>query len=242
MTRAFTLLETLLAIALSSLLLGGLMGLTVEVGRNAERLSERADRERSVDALFDRLEQDLMFAIVADEGGHAGVRGDATSIEIIGDQAMLAMPGATSREGGAWASSGVRFDAASGGLTITRSGGASEVVPARIGAVRLRYHDGRGWTDAWDSAKERALPRLVEVAVWYDAEEVDSIGAEPLPGGMAREDRAGEGDLGGERPEFEDVDAPAAAPSSAPRREPRMGSEADRRRIIAIPDAGGGAA
>ena len=249
MRRAFTLLETLLALALASLLVGGLMALALEVGRSADRLSARSARELSVDAFFERIEQDLTFAIVVDEMRSAGLRGDATSIFVVSDQATItfeqgearadsSMRAPTSSE---WMASGVRFDAMTGEVEITH-GGAIEMLPARFGAVRFRYHDGSGWADAWNSAEERALPRLVEVAVWYDAESV------ALTGPISQQDAS---DLGPDatisggaamdRQEFDEVDSlerPAALASGS-RREPVAGSAADRRRIIAIPDAGG---
>ena len=37
-----------------------------------------------------------------------------------------------------------------------------------LGAVRFRYHDGSGWRERYDSARDGGLPTAIEVAVWYE--------------------------------------------------------------------------
>ena len=46
-----------------------------------------------------------------------------------------------------------------------------EILATALNEVSLRYFDGTHWSDRWDAAKQRALPKLVEVKLLFGEED-----------------------------------------------------------------------
>ena len=208
----FTLMEVLLALALAAGLAGAVMSFAWNLLDRRAALVEHARRTRGGAAVLDRIERDLIGAMVSARDGTAGVEGTATSVRVLSRGVWLSgdREGAPSDLQG----SEIRLDAGAGRIVGRRwagpdAGGDEEVVAGGVRRVRLRYLRGREWVETFDSAREGTLPAAVEVAVWFGEPEVEP--AQP-----------GEGE----------AEARAATMRERP-------PEPDRVRVIAVPDAAG---
>lgn len=217
--RGFTLFEVIVSLGLVSLLVVAMGAFLSDALRIRARVADRVSRGLVAEAAMGEIERALETCLVADPQQGAGVRGDATSIEVL--RAGLS----TWRLGTAEPRRAfepiercrVFFDQLSGRVAIGRDERAPTPVPGSLHRLRLRYFDGRMWRDQFDSARAGRLPVAVEVSIWFDGETAEAV---PLA-----------------RPEFDD-EGPGAAglngtSSSGPDTPP------DRRRIIAIPDPAG---
>ncbi len=104
-----------------------------------------------------------------------------------------------------------------------------ELIGRDLGRVRLRYHDGDGWREAFNSLDAGGLPVAVEITIWF----------EPWPG---EEDRAEAERLRDEQlPQRETFDYDPVFDEDEYLREQELADrpepEPDRRRVIVIPDA-----
>lgn len=229
MRRAFTLFEVLVAIGLIGVLAGALAIFVDDLATTGRVVARANERVRGCDALFAAVEGALQTA-VADGGARgAGVSGTATSLRVLSSRTEAA--GGTARQISehAFAPLAVTEVRDSAGLVSLGRAGLSTVLPASLARVRFRYHDGKGWTDAFDSLQVGALPRAVEVSVWFAAS--DAAGGE-APNGDAQAEGESD-DLAG--------NAAATDPTT---RDPEDGVEedlppADRVRVFAVPDAAG---
>lgn len=211
--RAFTLMEVLLAVALAAGLAGAVMSFAWSLLDRRAALVEHGRRARGASLVLDRIERDLVGAMVAARGGEAGVRGTGTGLRVLSRGVWLGGQGddrAADLQG-----SEIRFDAAAGRIVGRRWAGAEasgeeESVCEGVRRLRLRYLVGREWAEAFDSAQAGMLPAAVEVALWFGEPEGD--GTQPGEG----EAEAMMGTVRGAMP------------------------EPDRVRVIAVPDAGEG--
>lgn len=192
-------LEVILALALMSLLLVGVLSFQWMLMDRRATLMARADEAEGVSLLVQRLEADLLAATAGDGRGGAGVKGDGRGVRIHARGVWLAGPSASERReasdepSGGGAGTGqailsrsaagdlmgteVRWEPAGvggGRLVMTRwlmDGGeevsrGSTVLAEGVRGFRLRYFDGRAWSDRFDSAEAGGLPAAVEVCVW----------------------------------------------------------------------------
>lgn len=237
--RAFTLIEVLLAIALTMVIAGTAIGLATTLLSRRAQIDEAAARDRGVAILMDQIEQDLM-GVVAGSGGESGFVGSSREV-------TLKVRGVTLRREDL-IEARYRFVASGDGalkagrVVATRGGGTlEETLADGVALMRLRFHDGVAWVDGFDSGRAGELPWAVEVAVWLGdpaefAGEGAGVGDEAVDGGAeggeARSARAGdvegvEGDeAGGER---EEVARDAGVMTRPP----------DRVRVIVVPDGVG---
>ena len=111
--------------------------------------------------------------------------------------------------------------AAEGSSLVVRRGGASSTLPASVRALHVRFLGEDGWTDSFDSLAAGALPRAVEVSIWFGAPVSDEAGASDAEASEPMPARAGG-----------DETAESLVDSLGP---------PDRQRVFAVPDAGSGA-
>ena len=76
MRRAFTLLEVLLAIGLIGALSGGLFAFMFQIASQKAALASRAMDGQAGDAVFERMESDLIGAVAADSAGSSATSPD----------------------------------------------------------------------------------------------------------------------------------------------------------------------
>lgn len=151
--RGFTMLETLLALALLVILAGGLVAFAWNVNNGRARIVEAARTQSDADAVFAFVAEALHASTLAHGEPvfeaerfvlHARAASDADGTPLPADPFEL------------------RFDNATQTCELRRAGaGIGEGIP--FGRVRLRYFDGRAWRDQLDAS---VLPRAVEVALW----------------------------------------------------------------------------
>ncbi len=229
---AFTLFEVLLAIALALALSGAVLAFMDDLMTRRARTIEAIEDLAAGDSVIARLEQELMTTFVEDAQMGAGVRGTRTRLTVlsrgvippmVGDPQTIAL--------GDLQGVIVEFDEREGVLRMGRFSRQDEpvrmdIVSERVTDLRLRFSDGRAWSESFNSARRGMLPVAVEVAIWFGdrrEEEADAVGVgrgdDALSGeeAMLREAIRGEED---------------ASPEQRVRRP-------DRLRVIAIPDGGG---
>ena len=174
--RGFTLLEVLVAIALISMLLGSLFAFLHDLLQSRSRALDYTARQLAAATLIGRVEAELASCIVGDDTSGPGVKGDAASLSILsrGVAVHLAQDGLESGVLGDSQRSEYRFVDEAGEIEVRRMTPWAQPAPdfVSVGPVhrlRFRFHDGTGWSDAFDSLAEGRLPQAVEVAVWYHA-------------------------------------------------------------------------
>lgn len=178
--KAFTLLETLLALALILVLCAAVFAFLLALGERRKGIESAGERRHALQTVLSRMSADLAGAIAGDASLGAGVVGTGRSFRVLTRSVDLdaAMRGAPESSADLLACE-YRFE---GGQIVAsrRAVGADGVPEPRVERacdgvrlVRLRYHDGRSWSDAFDSAAAGHLPRAVEVRVWTGSAAAD---------------------------------------------------------------------
>lgn len=190
--RAFTLLEMLIALALTMALLAAMFTFLWDLLATRRRIIDETTRRRAVDTLVEQVERDLLTAVVGDRVRGSGVAGDATSLRILSRAVPVRLAGQRGNAGFLdLERSSYRFEASSGALTarrdVVRSGGentgerradAASPLGGTVHRVRFRYHDGRSWVESFDSLRAGRFPLAIEIAVWYDASAAETLAAD----------------------------------------------------------------
>lgn len=233
--RAFTLMETLVALALLLVLVGSVFAFGMNLTSSRDRLNRHMRRSQAVRVFLDRVEQDLHTSLVGDAKHGSGIVGTSTSLQVL----ARGVAGMGSGQGIAVAlgdlqRSEYRWNVGSGILEGSR-GAVSEsapwaVVTDDLGFVQWRYHDGEQWVNQFDSAARRRLPVAVEVAIWFTRlplEPTDEL-AESTPEESESGDPFSALAAAAEAGDEEDTVADLAR---------RDWPEPDRVRLIIIPDA-----
>lgn len=167
--RAFTLLEALVAVGMVLLLAGALALFVADLHTTREHVMRTAERTRGAETLFAVVESALQTAVVDGARRGAGVSGTTEHLRVLSSRTDATAAGNAARDMTRMAFAPlsvteVRQTAA--GVVVGRSGVAS-LLPAEVSRVRLRYFDGRQWSDEFDSLASGSLPVMVEVAVWF---------------------------------------------------------------------------
>jgi type II secretory pathway component PulJ len=166
--RAFTLIEALLALALTALLAGSIFGFVSSLAENRKQLVAAAHREDGAGVLCEQLEAGLLCAVAGDKSLGGGVKGDATSIHLVSRGVRVPLPG-ESPAGDLMVSE----YALSGGAVAAKrwelgqTAPQAEPVVEHVKQLRLRYHNGSSWVDSFDSLASNTLPAAVEVSIWF---------------------------------------------------------------------------
>ena len=175
----FTLLEVLLALGLTTLLIGAVFSFLDTLGRRRDELERMTIKAREIGTLMDRIESDLAASVVGDGRGGAGINGRASELSVLARR-VVASPGSSSSSSSDSAGGSVfgelsrakyAFDVSSGVVRAGRGAAAgdvsaTEVVVRGVRALRFRFFDGRVWRSEFESEKEARLPTAVEIAVW----------------------------------------------------------------------------
>src|SRR5512147_1920348 len=82
-TRAFTLLEVLLALGLVGMLAGSIFGFMWNVLRVRDALALDSRDAQAGTAVMERIESDVLCGLAGDEGVGAGISGTATSLKVL---------------------------------------------------------------------------------------------------------------------------------------------------------------
>lgn len=167
--RGFTLIETLLAVAMLGALTISLFSFLVNTSRTRDRVLRFTSVESGATLFFDRLEDDLATCAAGSPTLGSGILGTSDSLQILARRVVI--------EDGAVhpasrTTSVYQHDADNNAL-VTIDPGASEpetLVPG-VARVRFRYHDGSAWLEAFDCS-ERGLPTAVEASLWFGEPEV----------------------------------------------------------------------
>lgn len=239
--RALTLLEVVIGIALLAMLLGALFLFFADLVSTRESAVRIQERDAGISAAFELLEESLIAAMASHPQHGPGLRGDERSIELL---AWTVPPLSAGAAAGRGMPERRVLRAADGVLLAWRGRADGHPAPREmargVGFTRFRFHDGRAWRRDIDSARDGGLPRLVEVAIWFD---------DPRdPARIERDDDA-EGmdadlpDGGAAVPDPADDSAAFSAAFSATDDPERFGDSdfglprPDRLRVFVIPDA-----
>jgi prepilin-type N-terminal cleavage/methylation domain-containing protein len=183
--RGFTLLEAMLALALTALVTVLAFSFLSTLAASQRVAKRAAEEQRSVGLFFDRLEDELAAAVAADPAAGAGVVGGPTSLQVlsrgVGIPTDPTLGEAAAREQLSDLR-GIRFALAGNAITGSRwvgptgGGGAAEPIvggasgesgePTGVAGLRFRYFDGKTWSETFNSAEANGLPVAVEVGVW----------------------------------------------------------------------------
>jgi len=182
--RGFTIVETLTALALLVLLIGTIFVFMGTITERRDRVVGLAGATRDALAMMDQLEADLHAAVASDPVEGAGIVGDSTSVRVVFRSVWLrgSLPSETPRDA---LGASYTFDEPAAVVEGERwAVGASEQHRLRVtlcrgvGALTLRYFDGRAWTESFDSAARGGLPAAVEVRIWNAGRSPETFGPE----------------------------------------------------------------
>ena len=168
-SRAFTLLEALIAVGMMVLLLGALAMFVEDLSRTRQFVARTAAETRSADALFGALEAALQTAVLDGGNRGAGVTGTDRSIRVLSSRTDAGSGSVAELARAAFSPlSATQVDQNGANVTIGR-GGVSSTLPATVRAMRVRYWYEGGWGDSFDSLNAGTLPAVVEVGLWFGA-------------------------------------------------------------------------
>lgn len=158
--RGFTLIEVLAAIALLLVLSGSLVSFGRALADRSAWTQRTAQDVRACTVVFDQIGSALRTCEVGGGSLGPGVQGDAGSLTVL----CRTEPG----EGADLARLRLRYEGGSVRFAFgpADGDGSDEVLTDRVEAVRVRYHDGRGWQGSFDSVEADRLPLAVEVSIW----------------------------------------------------------------------------
>lgn len=228
--KAFTLIETIIAVALLMLLSAGVLAFVNDLRSQRELLADLGADLEAGSVLLERIDRDLTLSIAYDaEREASGIVGDARSLTIVARR-IWPDPSNPTRGLRGTARSTYRFDPETNQLTVDIDGNES-VLSDRVEVIRFRYNDSGDpgvWRDAFDAAADGGLPVAIEVAVWF------------LPPGQGEAGSDAQSDdqpmsqldaMLAEQRAAAEAEAFADGAGEWPERQP------DRWRIFAIPDA-----
>lgn len=168
----FTLFETMVAMALTIVLLGATFLFLFDLGTRRNGLLDRSRSNRGAALLLERLESDLLCTLAGDAGVGAGIKGSRTSISLLTRGVNLdEVPSGDARNDLCRATFSFESEAGRfvyGRQSIGQQEGTQAVEPIMTGVAdaAFRYFDGRNWTYEFDSLAAGELPGAVEVSVW----------------------------------------------------------------------------
>ncbi|MFG0285629.1 MAG: type II secretion system protein J [Phycisphaerales bacterium JB039] len=170
MSRAFSLAETLVAIGVLGALIGSVFGFMNGLAQRRDLLEQMTADARAAEALFMRIEEDVLTCMAGGAGPGAGITGDAQQLRLV-SRSDLIDPAAP--HDGAVVRASYSFSPGAGSVTMSRRGagsaGSSELLSQRVRLLRFRYYEAGAWQDRFDSVQAGGLPVAIEVAIWFGA-------------------------------------------------------------------------
>lgn len=160
-SRAFTLVETLVAILLILALSGAVVSFVWNVIASRDRATESARRADEWARLVSLVQGAVLTSCAQ---GADGVFGGTAGTLRIPSRVLYLTPNAVSGGGNTLALS---FQRGSREITVSR-GRDSEVAVRGVSDVSIRFWTGRAWSDSFDAAAAGTLPAAIEVALWLD--------------------------------------------------------------------------
>lgn len=164
----FTLVETLLALAVVAALLGSMFAFLSGVLARADHTRTAIREQRGIDAFFSDLERSLATTFVGERKETAGIQGSGASVRVhcrgtIADGGSLLDLRGSEYRLNAGSIEGRRWGGVDASADIDEQW-APMVTGVQL--LRLRYFDGRSWLSDFASFDSGKLPLAVEVAVW----------------------------------------------------------------------------
>ena len=178
--RGFTLMEVLVAIALTVALMGAMFGFLFDLLSSRTRVIDSIRQEDAASALISWLEADLMACIGGDSHVGAGIKGDGAQLRVLTRSVLttLAAQGTQQRDllgdlqfaEYRFDERGKRIEGRRGPAGSAQSDSASSfsTIPGVIHKLRFRYFNGREWSESFDSLQSTSLPVAVEVSIWMN--------------------------------------------------------------------------
>jgi type II secretion system protein J len=183
--RGFTLLEVLVASTIFALIAAAAFVFLDTSRRLDERIRFKSEIYQTGRAVLGILQRDLSAAYAWGKFGTGivgrdavGEEGDADEIELVSanhspasdldreiDLARIIY--VIDPEHGLLRQKLTRLTAEQ---EVIRSEDISEQLSARIVGMNVRYHDGSGWTDSWDTPSTKTMPKAIEVTLTVSAE------------------------------------------------------------------------
>ncbi len=227
--RGFTLIEVLVAIGVLLVLSGTMLALTRSLVDARASLAQRLADHRAATATLEALEEAALVCEVRTTAG-AGIEGTATTLRLVGPMLVRPAAPAASRR---LVATNLRHDPATRTLTLARhpldAAAPESELSRRVERLELRYHDGTAWRTSFDSRAAGRLPRAIDVAIWFgEAIEPDPDADPDAPDAVDPADAPAPAGPAANQAGFEDEIATVD----------EILREPDRRRVIAIPDAG----
>jgi prepilin-type N-terminal cleavage/methylation domain-containing protein len=240
--RGFTLLEVVLALALTVLLLGASMTFLWDLADRRATLARGSRDLHAATVFIERLEADLASGLAGDQGIGGGIVGTDTKLKLLTRGVWLA-PGTSGSSAPVAGGAGegdlqateYEFDPTAGKLSARRyvvkpgagaagGSGSMELLSDRVERVRFRYYDGEAWQTSFDSMQKGTLPVAIEVAVWFTS--LKSATAPPMVEASTLDQPSDDG---------KSAAGDAASPTASADTE-RKWRAPDRLRVIIVPD------
>lgn len=165
---AFTLVETLLALAIVAVLMGSMFAFLSNVMARSQQTRAAIRVQKGIDVFYADVERSLATTFVGDRKEAAGVQGGSSSL-------VIRSRGTIADAGSLLDLRGSEYRFRNGVIEGRRWGGPEAsgdpdeewaALANGVESLRLRYFDGRAWTSEFSSFEASRLPRAVEIAVW----------------------------------------------------------------------------
>lgn len=166
---AFTLIEVIIALSVIGVISIGLAAFVRDMRIQQRTMVRASGQLEGGSAVMDLLERGLATCVADGGAAGAGVAGTPDSLRLLFREVGTAQGSAMSD----LAEINIRFVSGASSISLssanpgTPAQPATEVICEQVEDLRLRYHDGREWKQAFDSVVQQRLPVAVEVAIWF---------------------------------------------------------------------------
>lgn len=236
--RAFTLAETLVAIAVLAALIGSVFGFITGLAQRRDTLERLTEDAAAGDSLMRNLEADISASVASAAGLGAGIAGEAHNLRLLTRSGLIDPAGG----GAELVRAEYTFDAEQGSVTLARrparggargsaAGGDSEVISRRVQLLRFRYLVEGQWRESFDSASAGGLPVAIEMAMWFGGSAPAGPGSAAGTGEQAGREAAGADQIVADQMADEPADLASILDEG-----PAVQGEPDRVRIFIVPD------
>jgi len=181
--RGLTLIEMLLAIALTLALMGSMFAFYFNVLSSRSVIIEHMRQQQAATTLISWIDSDLATCVAGDATIGAGVKGDSTNLRVLtrGIAARVAAHGADDPEvfsdlqlaeyrfnANELRIEGRRAPTVFTGTNASSEGSQFSSLDGTIHHLRFRYFSNGQWQDSFNSLQADRLPAAVEIALWLN--------------------------------------------------------------------------